>query len=204
MQGSGLADWWLCLDFELYSFLWELDSHFFFYKSYILFLISDPIIWPKEPRVFKYSPFKVYTIWYSVVTEAIGPGRLCSWNSPGKNTGVGSHSLLQGIFPIQGSNPGLLHYRQILYSLSHQGSLSLLGRIPRWHSCKEPACQWRSCKRWKFDNWFRKITWSRKWQPTPIFLPGKFYGQRSLEDYSPWDFRVRHNGACSTYFVQNI
>ena len=41
---------------------------------------------------------------------------LCPWNSPGKNTGVGSHSLLQG------SNPGLLHFRQILYHLSHQES----------------------------------------------------------------------------------
>ena len=37
------------------------------------------------------------------------------WNSPGQNTGVGSHFLLQGIFPTQGSNPGLLHYRQILF-----------------------------------------------------------------------------------------
>ena len=41
------------------------------------------------------------------------------WNSPGQNTGVGSLSLLQGIFPTQGSNPGLLHCRQILYQLSH-------------------------------------------------------------------------------------
>ena len=47
---------------------------------------------------------------------------LCLWNSPGKNTGVGSLSLLQGIFPAQGSNPGLLHCRQILYRLSQQGS----------------------------------------------------------------------------------
>ena len=44
------------------------------------------------------------------------------WNSPGKNTRVGSHSLLQGIFPTQGSNPGLLHCRQILYHLSRQQS----------------------------------------------------------------------------------
>ena len=43
---------------------------------------------------------------------------------PGKNTGVGSHSLLQGIFPTQGLNPGFLHCRQILYHLSHQGSPS--------------------------------------------------------------------------------
>ena len=53
---------------------------------------------------------------------------LCSWNSPGQNTGMGSLSLLQGIFPTQGSNPGLPHCRQILYQLSHQGSLSLVGK----------------------------------------------------------------------------
>ena len=44
------------------------------------------------------------------------------WNSPGQNTGVGSLSFLQGIFPTQGLNPGLPHYRHILYQLSHQGS----------------------------------------------------------------------------------
>ena len=44
------------------------------------------------------------------------------WNSPGQNTGVGSLSLLQGIFPTQESKPGLLHCRQILYQLSYQGS----------------------------------------------------------------------------------
>jgi len=44
------------------------------------------------------------------------------YSSPGKNTGVGCHSLLQLIFLTQGSNPGLLHCRQILYCLSHQGS----------------------------------------------------------------------------------
>ena len=43
-----------------------------------------------------------------------------------KNTGVGSFSLLQGIFPIQGSNPGLSHYRRILYRLSHQGRPRIL------------------------------------------------------------------------------
>ena len=47
---------------------------------------------------------------------------LCPWNSPGKNTGVGSHSLLQGIFLTQGLNVGLPHCRQILYHLSNQGS----------------------------------------------------------------------------------
>ena len=50
----------------------------------------------------------------------------CSpWNSPGHNTGVGSLSLLQGISPTQGLNPGPPHYRWILYQLSHKGSPDL-------------------------------------------------------------------------------
>ena len=49
------------------------------------------------------------------------PPVLCPLNCSGKNTGVGSHSLLQGIFLTQGSNPGILNCRQILYHLSHQG-----------------------------------------------------------------------------------
>ena len=63
-----------------------------------------------------------------LASQSIRPHRLwpnklfCLWNSPGKNTGVGSHFLLQGIFLTQRSNPGLLHCRQILYCLSHQGS----------------------------------------------------------------------------------
>ena len=67
----------------------------------------------------------------SVVSNSLRPHGpqparlLCPWNSPGKNTGAGRHSLLQGIFLTQGSNLGLLHCRQILYCLSHQGSLIL-------------------------------------------------------------------------------
>ena len=40
-----------------------------------------------------------------------------------------------------------------------------------------------------FDPWVRKIPWRRKWQPTPVLLPGKFQGQRSLVGYSPWGCR---------------
>ena len=48
------------------------------------------------------------------------------------------------------------------------------------------SCQCRSCKRNGFDPWIGKIPWSRKWQPSPVFLLGKFLGQRSLVGYSPW------------------
>ena len=60
---------------------------------------------------------------HSVVSDSLRPHVLYSlWNSPGQDTRVGSLSVLQGIFPTQGSNPGLLHCRRILYQLSHKGS----------------------------------------------------------------------------------
>ena len=59
--------------------------------------------------------------------DSLQPHKLySSWNSPGQNTGVSSLSLLQGIFPTQGSSPGHPHYRWILYQLSHKGSLRTL------------------------------------------------------------------------------
>ena len=74
---------------------------------------------------------KNYSLWllsykwsesFSVVSDSLWPHRLYSpWSFPSQNTGVGSHSLLQGIFSIQVSNSGLPHCRWILYQLSHQG-----------------------------------------------------------------------------------
>ena len=61
------------------------------------------------------------------MSNSLQPRGLCSpGNSPGHNTGMGSLFPLQGIFPTQGLNPGLPHYRQILYQLSHQGSPRIL------------------------------------------------------------------------------
>ena len=55
--------------------------------------------------------------------------------------------------------------------------------LPRWHGGKESTAQ---CRRCQINPWVRKIPWSRKWQPTPVFLPGNFHGQRNLVGYSPW------------------
>ena len=79
-------------------------------------------------------------IWYiygesescSGVSNSLWPHGLYSpWNSPGQNTGVTRLSLLQGIFPTHRSNPGLPHFRQILYQLSYKGS----PRILEWVAC---------------------------------------------------------------------
>ena len=61
-------------------------------------------------------------------------------------------------------------------------TLWLLG-LPWWLGGNESACQWR---RRGFNPWSRKIPWERKWQLTPVFLPGRSHGQRSLVGYSPW------------------
>ena len=63
--------------------------------------------------------------------------------------------------------------------------------FPGWLSGKEPTCQ---CRRQGFNPWVRKIPWRRKWQPIPVFLPGKSQGQKGLVGYSPWGpKRVGHN-----------
>ena len=58
--------------------------------------------------------------------------------------------------------------------------------LPRWRSGKEFVCQCKRCKRSRFDPWVGKIPWRRKWQPTTVFFPGEFHGQRGLVGYSPW------------------
>ena len=73
---------------------------------------------------------------HSVVSDSLQPHGLYNpWNSPGQNTGVGSLSLLQGIFPTQGWNPGLPDCRQILYRLSQQWVLELLLLLLNRFSC---------------------------------------------------------------------
>ena len=68
--------------------------------------------------------------WESSVSNSLRPCGLYSpWTSPGQNTGVGSLSLLQEIFPTQGWNQGLPHCRQILYQLSHKGSPRILEQV---------------------------------------------------------------------------
>ena len=87
-----------------------------------------PALWPllTFPNLLAYSVqhFNMFeSESRSVVSDSLQPHGLYNlWNSPGQNTGVGSLSLLQGIIPTQGSNPGLPHCRQVLFQLSYQGN----------------------------------------------------------------------------------
>ena len=81
-------------------------------------------------------------------------------------------------------------------------SFRRIGDFPGSASGKESTCQCRSWDRHGFDPWVRKIPWRRKWQPTPVFLPGEFQEQRSLAGYSARDCRrVRHSWA-HTHLVE--
>ena len=84
-----------------------------------------------------FSDFESESERSSVVSDSLRPHGLYSpWNSPGQNTGVGSLSLLQGIFPTQGLNPGLPHSRWILYQLSYEGSPFTDFRAPKNKICQ--------------------------------------------------------------------
>ena len=64
-------------------------------------------------------------------------------------------------------------------------SICKKGSFPGGSVDKEPACQCRRCRKHGINPWVRKIPWRRKWQPTPVFFPGKSHGQRSLVGCSP-------------------
>ena len=109
-----------------------------FIKSYS----EDSTLWNdninREHRAWLYIAQQEASVWaageiiinnnkqLSCVRLFVTPWTVSPWNAPGQNTGVGSLSILQGIFPTQGLNPDLLHCRQILYQLSHKGSPGVL------------------------------------------------------------------------------
>ena len=142
--------------------------------SYISFSIFIPS--PKNSFFF----FEV-----SVVSNSLQLHGLYSpWNSPDRNAGVGSLSLLQGIFPTQGSNPGLLHCRRNLYQLSHQGSLRILEWVAYPFSSGSPwARNWTgvSCVAGGFfTSWATRKTLSKRrissFPGIKLFTPGDFPG----------------------------
>ena len=105
----------------------------------------------------------------------------------------------RGIFPTQGSNPGLPHCRRILYHLSHLLTghktvifqfcpFTIIGYHFAGFSSKESACNAGATGN-GFDPWVRNISCRRAWQPTPASLPGESHGQRSLVGCSPWSLK---------------
>ena len=115
------------------------------------------------------------------------------WSSPGQNTGVGSLSLLQGIFPTQGSNPGLPHCRRILYQLSHLGSPWKLKGNNRKSSHFDGNTQvlsqsWIQCnfRRKNIKNWWNQLLFQQKAAAKSTFN----YNHPSLMFLKPLDTKL--------------
>ena len=72
--------------------------------------------------------------------------------------------------------------------------------LPFWLSGKESFCQFKRCR---FNPWVGKIPWRKKWQPTLVFLPRRYHGQRTLAGYSPWgQKRDRHDSVTKQQLFQ--
>ena len=84
------------------------------------------------------------------------------------------------------------------------GNRILTSGVSRWGFPKAHAYQDRRHKRCRFDPWVGKIPWRRQWQPTPLFLPGKFHGQRSLAGYSLWGCKELNMTERLNYHHQGI
>ena len=113
------------------------------------------------------------------------------WNSPGQNTGVGSLSLLQGIFPTQGSNPGLPHCGWILHQLSHKGSPRILERVAN----KSPSSQsygFSSSHVWIWELDCKESWVLKNWQFWTVVLEKAFESQIVLRSLS-WNNTPTHS-----------
>ena len=131
------------IDFH-FVFLWVIVFHFG--SSWENKVHSRWMKWRDFKELIRYScPALCDSIDYS-------PRLLCPWNSPGENTGVDMHSLIQGIFPTQRFSLGLLHCRQILYYLNHEGRPNFLsGQGKTEQSSRNEGCRWKMEILWLED-----------------------------------------------------
>ena len=115
-------------------------------------------------------------------------------NNVGAKKNISSNQILRRFFhPPQtcknqkSTDYGKKNYfkHNTIQNLHFTERYSLERDFPGGSVVKESAFQCRRCRRHWFNPWVRKIPWRRKWQPAPVFLPGKSNGQRSLGGYSP-------------------
>ena len=129
----------------------------------------------------------------------------CSWRNRGRGPAfsavsglwIWGHTFLKKQFlgppspgfpsdPTAGEAPGRrVLWRHLGRILSASTMLDINSQIPGGSAVKNPLAM-QETQRCGFDLWVRKIPWRRKWHPTPVLLPGKFHGPRSLVGYSPW------------------
>ena len=113
------------------------------------------------------------------VSESFPMSQLFAWG--GQSTGV---SALASFLPKKSAN---IYFTSCFFFFQPEGTnYKNLYNFPRWCSGTESTCQCRRHKSCRFHPWVGKIPWRRKWQSTPVFLPGEVHEQRSLVGYSSW------------------
>ena len=124
------------IDLEIKTVKWDNEGHYIMIKDHknekkIIKIREDiTIINIYTPNIVTSEVIQSCPSRVSLWSHGLYPTMLlCPWDFPGKSNGVGCHFLLQRIFLTQGSNPGLLHCRQMLYRLSHQGSCCQLSTV---------------------------------------------------------------------------
>ena len=137
-----------------------------------VWLVQTGNKWITEVWETKWSPLCCAVLGTSVESNFVIPWTVAcqaplSMDSPGKNTRVGCHALLQGIFSTQGSNPGLPHCRWILYQLSNEGN----PRTLEWVAYPFSRGRIAACKKF----------WMSALMPAPMRLPGQETFERKLK-----------------------
>ena len=142
-------------------------------------LPSSAIFWKSLSRIGVSSSLN---FWQNSAVKPSGPGLLFA----GRfliTVSISEHRLQtrglssSGLVALRHTEPSQTRYQTHVSCLSRQ--------MLKWASLVKnlPSVQ---CRKSKCDPWFGKVPWRRKWQPTPVFLPGEFHGQRSLVGYSSW------------------
>ena len=132
----------------------------------------------------QYHIFSCFILFYKVSTESLK-------NLVHLSKFCNAERLLEAYL----YSPSQIHLRFSYWSFLYQ---SRVVGFPRGSVVKNPPASAGN----RFNPWVRKIPWKRKWQPTPVFLPGEFHGQKSLAGHSPWSCkRIRHEWAIKTIIV---
>ena len=167
-----LAIYVIWRNFPLILVIWKPYSYARPFSMKSAQMPADPVfsafpeLWPNMP--FYYSEL-------SFITSYLLLSLVLSTHMDYSSTFLMDHNLTGAIPSLEAS----VETEEVIESQGY----------PDGASGKEPACQCRRHKICRFSPWVGKIPWRRKWQPTPIFLPGESHGQRSLLGYSPWSHK---------------
>ena len=168
-QAFTLAIYVIWRNFPLILVIWKPYSYARPFSMKSAQMPADPVFSP-FPELWPNTPF--YYSELSFITSYLLSSLVLSTHLDYSSTFLRDHNLIGAIPSLEAS----VETEEVIGSQGY----------PDGASGKEPACQCRRHKICRFSPWVGKIPWRRKWQPTPIFLPGESHGQRSLLGYSPW------------------